>query len=194
MSAKAEIAELVNNWAFFRDQGKWDDLLATFHRDGTISISWIDGPFATFVAASKVAAGNENLTLKHYIGVPKIEVNGNRATSEVNATIMLRAKLDTGEVDVTSYARFFDLVEKRNGTWKISKRTGIYERDRAEPVDKPALPDAFFQGLDAFPVELRFLGSTLGKFGVNMSPTTVVDKSSQADKLYTDGAAWLSIT
>jgi hypothetical protein len=194
MIAKTEIAELVNGWAFFRDQGNWDALLSTFHDDGTICISWIDGPFATFVAASKLAAGNQSLTLKHYIGVPMIDVRGDRATSEVDVTIMLRVKTTAGEVDVISYARFFDLVEKRNGTWKIFRRTGIYERDRAEPVDKATLPDTFFQGLGAYPAELRFLASTLARFGVSTSPTTVLDKSPEVQKLYEDGAAWLSAT
>ena len=191
MIAKAEIAALVNDWAFFRDQGKWDALLATFHDDGTICISWIDGPFAMFVAASKVAAGNQRLSLKHYIGVPRLEVIRDRAISEVNVTIMLRAKTDAGEIDVTSYARFFDLVEKRNGVWKIFRRTGIYEKDRAEPVDRATLPDAFFEGLDAYPAELRFLASTLAQFGVSTSPTTVLDKSPQVKKLYQDAAVWL---
>lgn len=191
-TAETEIARIVNRWGFFRDQGRWDELLATFHEDGTISISWIDGPFSVFVAASRMAAQNGAIVLKHRIGVPSIEVHGDHATSEVNVAILLRATTEFGRVDVTSYARFFDLFEARSGAWKIFRRTGIYEKDRADPVDAGALPDAFFEGLDAAPSELRFLAGTLGRFGVMLSPTTVVDRSESAAAVYREGARWLA--
>jgi hypothetical protein len=194
LAAKAQIAEMINDWAFFRDQEKWDELLGLFHEDGTISISWIDGTYAVFVTASKAAAANPNIKLKHHIGVPAIKINGDRATSEVNVTIMVRANTDLGEIDAVAHARFFDLVEQRNGQWKILKRTGVYERDRADPVDKTALPDAFFQNLNMFPTELRFFGATFGRLGLPLSSSVVLDKSPEMDDIYARGDEWLSGT
>jgi GrpB-like predicted nucleotidyltransferase (UPF0157 family) len=147
-SPEAAIAALLNDWAFFRDQGSWDALLGTFHEDGTISLSWYDGPYAGFVAASRKLVTNPNTLVKHHLGVPRIEVDGDRALSEVDVTIMLRAKAPFGEVDTTSLARFYDRLERRDGTWKVLSRTAVYEKDRADPVSQPSLPAAYFENLE----------------------------------------------
>jgi hypothetical protein len=34
MASKSEIAELINGWAFYRDQERWDELLHVFHEGG----------------------------------------------------------------------------------------------------------------------------------------------------------------
>jgi hypothetical protein len=191
-TSKLEIAELINAWGFYRDQERWDELAAVFHDDGTISLSWYDGPYKGFVAASRKLAENRSTRVKHTLGVPAIRVRGARAISEVNVTIMVRAKTDLGEIDTTSYARFYDRVEQRNGTWKLVKRTAIYEKDRADPVTMPTLPEAFFQGAGAHPPELRFLAATLKRSGVELSKATVVDKSPALESLCKEGDAWLA--
>lgn len=189
---RTAIADLVNNWAFFRDQEAWDALSATFHEGGTISLSWFDGPHAGFVAASRQLAARGGALLKHYIGVPRIRIDGDRALSEVNVTIMVRAKTPAGDVDTTSYARFIDRIEKRDGVWRISKRTAVYEKDRADPVDRAALPAEFFAGLERFPAELRFLAAGLDRSDIPLSPATVLDKSPELAALHAEGDAWLA--
>ncbi len=190
--ARSEIAALVNAWSFYRDQQSWDALLGTFHDEGTISISWFDGPHAGFVAASKALAARSDAIVKHHLGVPMIRVCGDRALCEVNVTIMLRARTPIGEVDSTSYARFYDWLEKRAGAWKVSRRTAIYEKDRAEPVSRPSLPEAFFEDLDRFPAEVRFLAAGLERAGQKLSERLVLDKSPEMRALYDEGEAWLS--
>ena len=190
--AETEIAALVNDWAFFRDQGAWDSLLGTFHAEGTISLSWFDGPYEGFVAASKKLAANGDSIVKHHLGVPRIEVNGERALSEGNVTIMIRARTPFGEVDTTSFARFHDRLEKRDGTWKLLQRTAVYEKDRADPVSQPTLPDAYFENLDRYPAEVRFLASGLAKAGAPLSRTIVLDKSPESRALVQRNEAWLA--
>lgn len=190
--ARAEIADLVNNWAFYRDQEAWGELDGSFHGGGTISLSWFDGPHKDFVAASQYLAKNNLALLKHYLGVPRIRVNGDRALSEVNVTIMVRVETPAGEIDTTSYARFVDRIEKRGGAWKILKRTAVYEKDRADPVDMAVLPEEFFAGLERYPAELRFLAASLDKGGIELSKATVLDKSPQLAALHAEGDAWLS--
>ena len=188
---KFEIAELINNWGFYRDQGKWDQLLNTFHEDGTISISWFDGPFKNFVSLSSQMAQKDTSTLKHYIGTPMIQVNGYRAISEVNISILVRAKTPEGDIDNTSYARFYDFVEKRNGKWKILKRVGIYEKDRLDPVRQSYLEERFFKGLEEFPPELQFLAGALKKVGKTILSSVILDKSKALEALYKEGESWL---
>lgn len=192
MMAKAEIAELVNNWGFYRDQERWEELSSVFHPGGTISISWYDGPHEGFVEASKMIASRGGALLKHQLGVPSIRVAGMRAASEVNVAIMLRSTAPFGTVDTTSHARFVDMLEKRDGAWRISRRAAIYEKDRIDPVDMAHLPDAVFQGLNEFPVELRFLAAGMKRGGVELSGSVVLDKSPEAKALYTERDAWLA--
>ncbi len=66
LEARTEIADLVNNWAFFRDQEKWDALSATFHEGGTISLSWYAGPHEGFVAASRQLAARCSSIMSAY--------------------------------------------------------------------------------------------------------------------------------
>jgi hypothetical protein len=186
-----EIAELINNWTFYRDQGSWDELLGTFTSGGTICLSWFDGPYEDFVAASKQLATNPNVLIKHHIGIPRIKISGNKAISEASVTIRVRAKTPVGEVDTTSYARFYDQVEKRAGHWKISKRVAIYEWDRVDPVQQATLPEAMFKDLDQYPAPVRFLASSVKKLGGELSKSTVLDKSPQLAALYESGNAWL---
>jgi hypothetical protein len=192
IASKNMIAELVNSWAFFRDQERWAELLAVFHEDGHISISWIDAPYATFVEASKFAATHGTVALKHQLGPALIKLSGNRAISEANVTIMMRSTLDSVEIDMTSNCRFLDRVERRNGTWKILRRTGIYERDRVDPVTADSIPKHLFADLDCYPNELRFLASTFKKLGLELSATVVCNKTPEMRKLYADADRWLA--
>lgn len=192
MTAKAEIAELVNNWGFWRDQERWEELSSVFHPGGTISISWYDGPHEGFVEASKMIASRGGALLKHRLGVPSVRVAGTRAASEVNVAIMLRSTASFGTVDTTSHARFVDLLEKRDGAWRISKRVAIYEKDRIDPVGMAHLPEAVFQGLDEFPAELRFLAAGMKRGGVDLSKSVVLDRSPAAEALYAERDAWLA--
>jgi len=51
---------------------------------------------------------------------------------------------DGREVDLQSWMRFFDLLERRDGGWRIVKRTAVYEKDRLDPVDPRSIPKDFF--------------------------------------------------
>jgi hypothetical protein len=190
---KFEIGELINSWGFYRDQGRWDELLDTFHEDGTISISWFNGPHKKFVEISSQMAKEDTSVLKHHIGTPMISVNGSRAVSEANVTILVRAKTPKGDIDNASYARFYDFLEKRNGKWKILKRVGIYEKDRLDPVKQPYLEEMFFKGLEEFPPQLQFLGGALKKVGKTILPSVIIDKSNAMENLYKEGKLWLSV-
>ena len=104
----------------------------------------------------------------------------------------MRAKTPAAEVDTTSWARFYDFVEQRDGRWRIWKRTAVYEKDRVDPVDRAALPGAFFEGLERYPTELKFLASSLARMGTEIAKTAVRDKSPELAGLYRAGAAWLA--
>lgn len=186
------IEQLMQRWGLSRDQGRWEDLAGTFHPEGTISVTWYAGDFSGFVEASKEMAKGSTKS-KHLIGTPLIEISGDKALSETNITIMGRAEKGPLTLDVTSFARFFDRLEKRNGEWKLLERTAIYEKDRLDSVQPSFLfwLSSLFLDFDQYPEAYRYLAYGLVEGGYELVPGIIVDKSAEADRLYLEGKAWL---
>ena len=129
-----EIAQLIQKWGLYRDQGRWDDLKATFTPDGTIFVTWFLGWFADFVEASKKMHVPKSPRVKHLIGLPVVDVQGHRAVAETNVQILGRFSAAGTDVDYTSYARFVDRLVRTKAGWRIHARVAIYEKDRLDPV------------------------------------------------------------
>jgi hypothetical protein len=74
---KYACAELILSWGFYRDQGKWPELTATFAPDGEIAVSWFSGSFREFVDRCRQAfdAGQRS---KHHIFPSVVRVAGVR--------------------------------------------------------------------------------------------------------------------
>jgi hypothetical protein len=66
---------------------------------------------------------------------PWIRVNRNRAFSRCHVSLCSRIILDGHEFDLQSWFCFFDLLERRDGVWRIVRRTGAYEKDRIDLVE-----------------------------------------------------------
>ncbi|WP_250516290.1 nuclear transport factor 2 family protein [Caballeronia sp. INDeC2] len=120
---RLQITDLINGW-MHRDLGQWNELRGLFHPDGVIEITWFEGPFNEFVDRS-MKMGASDFKTKHLIGTPAVTFNGDRAIVETNAVIIGdNVRLNLGcEV----HNRFYDLVEKRDGAWKIVKRQSVYD-------------------------------------------------------------------
>ena len=48
--------------------------------------------------------------------------------------ILIREFIDDSLFDYTGYARFYDLLEQRDGVWRIQEWNCIYDKDRLDPV------------------------------------------------------------
>ena len=57
-------------------------------------------------------------------------------------TISQRAEVEGVLCDVVCTGRFYDFFERRDGRWGLVLRQPIYEKDRLDPVDPAAAPDA----------------------------------------------------
>jgi hypothetical protein len=189
-----EITDLLNRWAYFRDHGMWDQLRTTFWREGMISISWFEGPFEEFVdECIKMDEKDTSKLLKHVIATPSVIVNGTRAVSEVNVIIYNRSSIRGLDVDMTSFIRFYDMLEKRNNSWRIAKRTAIYEKDRIDTVQPSFLFwfASLFIDYEKYPKPYRYLGYGLEKSGYKLSKNIIVNNSEKSKLLYKAGGAWL---
>src|SRR5262249_43694049 len=149
--------DVIQRWGLARDRGRWHELAATFVPDGEIAVSWFRGPFTEFVERCRqsFAAGTRS---KHLIWPPVVRTNGDRAIAETNIAILVRQAIDGVLVDLTSYGRFFDRLERR-GRWMIAERAAIYEHDRLDPVEPSDAFDAMMQAADVekFPAAYRYM-------------------------------------
>jgi hypothetical protein len=193
VSDREATSELINVWAYHRDRGNWEQLRDTFWPEGTISLSWFNGPFEQFVNSSMEMA-EKGSQVKHMVNQPFIKINDNRAVSEANVTLLARASTGRLEIDLTTYARFYDLLENREGVWRIFKRTAIYEKDRMDCV-RPSLLfwiASLFINLKKYPKACRFTQFALEKAGYEVANNIVVDPSDELKRLYKEGNEWLS--
>ena len=173
-----------------RDASRWDDLSRTFVQDAHIQNSWYSGPIEGFVHASIAMAASGRPNPKHLIGPPRIDIAGDRATAESNVTIMVRMNVPEGELDVTSWSRFYDLFRRVDGNWRINRRTVVYERDRIDPV---ALRPGYQMPAPSpdLPAECKHMAMLLRSVGKDLGDGTVVSSSGKEAEMYEQGRRWL---
>ena len=189
---KIACADVVQAWGFARDQGRWDDLLDTFHPGGLIHVSWFRGPYPEFVERCRQNFGRGSLA-KHLFWPACVQVNGERATSEANVAILVRQTIEGVEVDLTSNARFLDRLERRNGRWRMVERACVYEQDRLDPVEPSAAFAALMQGADAarYPAPYRYMGYRVAAAGRTLAEPVHYDGHAETETLKARYADWL---
>ncbi|MCT4714539.1 nuclear transport factor 2 family protein [Enterobacteriaceae bacterium H18W14] len=119
------ISDLLNGW-MHRDLSHWDELGKLFHPEGTIEVTWFEGLASEFIKGS-MRMGESDIGTKHVMGNPMVTFNAaqNKAIAETNAMIIgQNSKLALG---ATCHNRFYDMMEKRNGEWKILRRQVVYD-------------------------------------------------------------------
>lgn len=190
---RLDCMDLIQAWALCRDQGRWEELLDTFHPDGTISVTWFKGTFPDFVEASKRAAANSKSLSKHQIGPPLVTLRGDRAMAETSIAIHGRATLDGILVDNVSYGRFLDRIERREGCWRIAERVAIYEKDRLDPVTPGEAFNRFMAETDfsVYPEAYRFIAHRLVSSGRKLVSPIIINASPEAEALYRRYRNWL---
>jgi hypothetical protein len=190
------IGQLLYRWAHARDFDHWDVLAECFHDGATIHIAAISGTAQDYVAQSRALASRRapGATSKHVVTGPLIEVCDDRAFSICHATLYVRRMVGGVEVDIESFMRFFDLIERRMDRWAIVKRTGVYEKDRISAVDPAGFPPGFWDGIDLaqFPLNKRFLSFAQVKNGGTPSADFVSVHSAEEAALHAEGRRWLS--
>jgi hypothetical protein len=190
---KSACAELIQAWGFYRDQGRWADLSATFHPEGRISVSWFSGPFAEFVDRCRQNFQVANTRAKHLIWPPVVQLSGDRAIAESNVAILVRQDIEGIRVDLTALARFLDRLERRGSRWAMLERAAIYEQDRLDPVEpSEAFADLIKAAdLSKYPEACRYMGYRLAAAGRSLASPVYCDGSAETKHLYARFNAWL---
>lgn len=189
VESKVACADVIVSWGLFRDQQRWPELLSTFHPEGEIAVSWFRGPFGAFVDHCKRSGPS-----KHLIMAPLVQVNGERATAETSAVILVRQSIEGLAVDMTSRTRFLDRLECRGGEWKMLERAAVYEQDRLDPV----VPSEAFARMmreapvAQYPEPYRYMALRLAAVGRPLAEPVHYDGAPHTDVLVARYAAWLA--
>ena len=185
------IAEVVQNWAIWRDAGDWERFRTVWHDDGWMTATWFQGPAEKFIEVSR-SGFERGVSILHFLGGISVDLNDHRATAQTKMTISQRGLVDGVLVDVVCTGRFFDFFAKRNGRWAIVRRQPIYEKDRMDPVSPSATLALDAALLDSFPEGYRHLAYLQTKLGFTIKKDLPQLKGDVVADLYAHGRTWLA--
>jgi SnoaL-like domain len=191
-SDTAACAELVQAWGFARDQGRWDDLAAIFHPGGEIAVSWFRGPYPEFVAHCRNNYGRGS-EAKHLLWPARVTRQGARALTETNVAILVRQTIDGVATDLTSFGRFLDRLERRDGAWRMVERATLYEKDRLDPVEPSPKFDELMAGADAarYPAQYRYMAFRIFAAGRTLAEPVHYDGRPETEALKKRYGEWV---
>jgi hypothetical protein len=196
MLAEYEVRRVRQVWAFARDRGEWDTMRCCFHPDATVCVAWYSGPVSTFFERTIAMAAERRPeeASKHWLGNSRVAVNGDRAILETDAIVLNRSYFDGHLFDFSIYLRLYDRVERRDRQWKILRMSGIYDKDRLDPVIPGSLPAGYFDGLRLSGAEasVGMMHWRLEKRGRKVSQDIALAGTDSEKKLRADTEAWLA--
>jgi hypothetical protein len=192
---KLRIAEVVQNWALWRDAGFWDRFASVWHDDGWMSATWFQGPAPKFINVSRTGF-EKGVSILHFLGGTSVDLNGKRAIAQTKMTINQRAEVDGVAVDVLCTGRFYDFFELRTvggkEEWRIVRRQPIYEKDRMDPLDPSAKLQLDQDLLKQFPKGYQHLAYLQSRLGFKIKPDMPELTGTIVQALYQRGAKWLA--
>ena len=185
------IRELIDNWAMWRDTGRWDDFRTLWHPDGVMMATWFQGGVDDFIKVSQEGFARGARTT-HFQGGTSIDLKGPRAVAQTKMQIAQRGPIEGVVCDVVCSGRFYDFLEKREGRWGLVLRQPIYERDRIAPVDPNARVPLDPALLGSFPEGYRHLAYLQTRNGQTVKRDMPGLTGPALDALYGRGEAWLA--
>jgi len=129
-----EIQQLFVDYGRHLDQGNFEAFAELFCEDGEFAIGRIGtmkGPReirATMEASLSAGPGQ----MLHIISSPAIVLDGDRATSEVMWTVLVRTP--DGDMAATMAGRHVDELVRENGRWRFFRRRGLVDLPRSGPL------------------------------------------------------------
>jgi hypothetical protein len=160
-----------------------------------MAVSWFDGNASDFIdGCVKMSLDPANpISSHHLIGASAIDVSGNRGVAETRTSILIRLPVHEVETDVTAIGRFYDLLRKDDGIWRIRKRVAIFDKDSMQAVDPAKVLALDSKKLYSFPPAYRCCAYVLAaRGGVTINTGLPSPGSASLTALYGEGQAWLN--
>ncbi|MEU6841642.1 nuclear transport factor 2 family protein [Streptomyces sp. NPDC046716] len=186
-----EVAQTVLRERQGRDRGWWEQMRSCYWPDSTVRLSWYRGDGPGFVTASAAMAGRGDSSV-HRLSPPVVRIAGDRAFAETPAAIEVRTEMDGVSVDLVSYTRIVNRLERRDGRWGILALTCVYERDTVAPV-VPGEPIALAPGdLAGFRAPYAILARHLSRRGYEVADDLLGDdQPERTAAFYAETFRWL---
>ena len=184
---RLQITDLMTGW-IHRDLGQWDALRELFHPDGTIEVTWFEGLASEFIDGS-MKMGASDARTKHLIGTPVVTFNQTATKAIVETNAMIIGENVTLDVGCVGHNRFYDLVEKREGIWKLLHRQSIYDMATFTFPMGPVEIDSVV--VAKYPREYAALAYMLEKSGFPIKRIFATRGSELEKDMKAAGAAWL---
>ena len=188
---KHDIAEVVHQWALWRDSGDWVPLRTAYSSAGRMTTMWFDGTADAFIAACKAGYGKGNSS-GHFICGNTVRVNGDKALANSRLILVMRTRLDGVPVDITSYGRFIDRFIRENGKWGIEHRRTVYDKDNMVAITPGVVPQVDAAELQNYSECYRHLAYVQKRAGRGLTPDIPTPNSDILSRLYRDDDAWLA--
>ena len=185
------IRDLVEAWAVWRDAGDWERFRTLWHDDGRMMATWFQGTADEFIRVSREGL-ERGVRILHFLGGTAVDLAGDRAIAQTKMTISQRADVESVLCDVVCTGRFYDFLERRDGTWGLVLRQPIYEKDRLDPVDPSAALTLDSDLLARFPEGYRHLAYAQTRIGYEVKRDMPGLAGPEVEALYARGARWLA--
>lgn len=188
---KLALRELIDNWAIWRDAGFWEKFRTVWHDDGRMMATWTQGTADEFIEMNKQGWAR-GVSILHFLGGFACDIAGDRAVTQTKMTISQRGEVHGVLVDVVCTGRFYDFLEKRDGTWGMCLRQPIYEKDRMDPVSPGATVALDDDVLSQYPAGYRHLAYLQSAVGYPVKKDMPGLKGPEVEALYATGETWLA--
>lgn len=187
-----QIRDQIERWVVYRDAHLWDKFRTVWHPDGIMKATWTVGSYEDFIKITEEGI-KKGLNIMHILGGSAIDVNGNRAVAMTKMIILQRAVVECVLCDVSSYARQYDLWEKREGKWGLVYRETIADKDRIDPVNSTETVELDKELLASFPQEYMHLGYLQTRIGYDVNRDCPrLGGGASTEALYKKGEDWLA--
>ena len=133
---REKIRECIALLARGEDRRDADLIRAGYWPDSTVDYGIFQGNFDEYL--DWVVPGSPAIPVtQHVLGQSVIQLQGDAALVETHATNYHRVNMGDQERDIVMGGRYLDRLEKRDGEWRIMKRTMLYDwfQDFGESID-----------------------------------------------------------
>ena len=159
------VADLIYRERAARDACLWPEMLACWHSESYVDVSWFQGSGADFTAASqRDSAASQTLSF-HQMAPSVVTVRGDRALADTGCAIHAMRLLGEVEVAVISHTRLLSRALRRGDDWLIAGLRMIYIRDLLVPRDPTRMPVIDQSVLQDFRTSYRYLSFILTQSG-----------------------------
>jgi hypothetical protein len=188
---RADIREVIENWAVWRDAADWQRFATVWHSEGYMTATWFQGSASEFIETSR-RGFEAGVRILHFLGGTSIDLEGDRAVAQTKMMISQRSEVHGVIVDVVCTGRFFDFFATEKSRWTIVRRQPIYEKDRMDPVDPMAVLALDPGRLAGYPEGYRHLAYLQEAAGFTVKDGLPGLTGPAVELLYEEGRSWLA--